>query len=63
VASGTLNTMRQTGSVIGVALFGSLVGASGLTGGLHAALAISVGLMAVCAGLATVMDRVPSRGR
>jgi len=56
VASGTLNTMRQTGSVIGVALFGSLVGASGLTGGLHGALTISVGLLAVCAALATVMD-------
>lgn len=29
VASGTLNTARQTGSVIGVALFGSLIGAAG----------------------------------
>jgi MFS transporter, DHA2 family, methylenomycin A resistance protein len=56
VASGTLNTMRQTGSVIGVALFGSLVGASGTTGGLHAALAISVALLAACAGLATALD-------
>jgi DHA2 family methylenomycin A resistance protein-like MFS transporter len=56
VASGTLNTMRQTGSVIGVALFGSLVGASGLTGGLHAALAISVGLLALCAGLGAALD-------
>jgi DHA2 family methylenomycin A resistance protein-like MFS transporter len=55
VASGTLNTMRQTGSVIGVALFGSLVGASGLTGGLHAALAVSVGLMALCGGLAAAI--------
>ncbi len=63
VASGTLNTMRQTGSVIGVALFGSLVGASGLTGGLHAALAISAGLLAVCAALATVMDGRLSGGR
>jgi DHA2 family methylenomycin A resistance protein-like MFS transporter len=55
VASGTLNTLRQTGSVIGVALFGSLVGASGLTGGLHAALGISVGLMLVCAALGAAL--------
>ena len=49
VASGTLNTMRQTGSVIGVALFGSLAG------GLHAALAISVGLLAAVGCLALAL--------
>ena len=43
VASGTLNTARQTGSVIGVALFGSL-GASGVVGGLHSSIFISVAL-------------------
>ena len=32
VASGTLNTARQTGSVIGVALFGSLIGSGGSGG-------------------------------
>jgi DHA2 family methylenomycin A resistance protein-like MFS transporter len=46
VASGTLNSARQTGSVIGVALFGSLIaGNGGLVSGLHLALAISVGLL------------------
>ncbi len=46
VASGTLNTARQTGSVIGVALFGSLIaGSRGVVGGLHLALAISVVLV------------------
>jgi DHA2 family methylenomycin A resistance protein-like MFS transporter len=49
VASGALNTARQTGSVIGVALFGSLIG-SDLVSGLHVALAISAGLT-VAAGL------------
>jgi DHA2 family methylenomycin A resistance protein-like MFS transporter len=43
VASGVLNTARQTGSVIGVALFGSL-GASGVVGGLHTSIFISVAL-------------------
>jgi DHA2 family methylenomycin A resistance protein-like MFS transporter len=46
VAAGTLNTMRQSGSAIGVALFGSLVAGSFITG-LHTALAICIGLMAV----------------
>ncbi|HEX3781347.1 MAG TPA: MFS transporter [Pseudonocardiaceae bacterium] len=46
VASGTLNTARQTGSVLGVALFGSLLAGTGsLVPGLHLALAISVGLV------------------
>ena len=39
IASGTLNTARQTGSVVGVALFGSLA-ASSLVGGLHADLTV-----------------------
>lgn len=43
VGAGTLNTLRQAGSAIGVALFGSLI-AAGFVSGLHAALAISVGL-------------------
>jgi DHA2 family methylenomycin A resistance protein-like MFS transporter len=47
-ASGTLNTMRQTGSVIGVALYGSLL-ASSVVGGLHAALGVSVAAL-VCTG-------------
>jgi DHA2 family methylenomycin A resistance protein-like MFS transporter len=56
VASGTLNTMRQAGSAIGVALFGSLIAAS-LVAGLHAALAISVGLVIAIAALTRVLDR------
>ena len=54
VASGTLNTARQTGSVIGVALFGSLIGAAGsqFSGGLHAALVISGALLLCTAALA-----------
>ena len=55
VASGTLNTMRQTGSVIGVALYGSLLGA-GVVGGLHTALAISLALLLTTAALALGMD-------
>ena len=53
VASGTLNTARQTGSVIGVALFGSLIaGRGGLVSGLHVALTISVALALIVAALA-----------
>ncbi len=51
IASGTLNTLRQTGSVVGVALFGSLI-ATGLVGGLHASLAISIALLLVTGALA-----------
>ena len=49
IASGTLNTLRQTGSVIGVALFGSFL-ATGLVGGLHALLAISIALLLATGG-------------
>ena len=46
VASGVLNSARQTGSVIGVALFGSLLGASaGLIAGAHLSLIIFAGLL------------------
>jgi hypothetical protein len=48
--------MRQAGSAIGVALFGSLIAAS-LVAGLHAALAISVGLVIAIAALTRVLDR------
>ena len=51
VASGTLNSSRQTGSVIGVALFGALVDSGGTVSGLHIALIISVGLAVVVAAL------------
>ena len=43
VAAGVLNATRQTGSVLGVALFGALVGRSGaFMAGMHASLAIAV---------------------
>jgi MFS transporter, DHA2 family, methylenomycin A resistance protein len=51
VASGTLNTARQTGSVIGVGLFGSLA-AGHLVSGLRLALIISVGLALLVVALA-----------
>jgi MFS transporter, DHA2 family, methylenomycin A resistance protein len=50
LASGTLNTMRQTGSVIGVALLGSLAG------DLTAVLAIAGALFVAPAILAAVME-------
>jgi DHA2 family methylenomycin A resistance protein-like MFS transporter len=54
IASGTLNTLRQTGSVVGVALFGSLI-ATSLVGGLHVALAISIALLLTTGALAASM--------
>jgi DHA2 family methylenomycin A resistance protein-like MFS transporter len=54
VASGTLNSLRQTGSAIGVALFGALIGGShGFFAGAHLALWIAVGLTAVVLALST----------
>lgn len=54
VAAGTLNTARQTGSMLGVALYGSLA-ATGIAAGLHLSLAVSLGLVllmvAVAAGV------------
>jgi len=54
VASGVLNAMRQTGSVIGVALYGALAGSLGLIAGLKMSLVISAGLLAVSAAAATI---------
>jgi MFS transporter, DHA2 family, methylenomycin A resistance protein len=51
IASGTLTAFRQTGSVLGVALFGSLLASRGATAGLRAASAIAVVLIAAAAGL------------
>jgi MFS transporter, DHA2 family, methylenomycin A resistance protein len=56
IASGTLNTARQTGSVIGVALFGSLAAAH-LVSGLRLALIISVGLALAVLALSAAMPR------
>jgi DHA2 family methylenomycin A resistance protein-like MFS transporter len=50
VAAGVLNATRQTGSVLGVALFGSLLGAAGaFTTGARIALIISIVLLLVAA--------------
>jgi len=60
IAAGVLNATRQTGSVIGVALFGSLVSREGaFVAGAHGALAISAILFA--GGAAMIM--VGGRGR
>ena len=62
VASGTLNTARQTGSVIGVALYGSLIASGSLAGGLHVALLISIGLGLMVIALAS-LTRDPAASR
>jgi DHA2 family methylenomycin A resistance protein-like MFS transporter len=50
IAAGVLNATRQTGSVLGVALFGSLIGqANAFMAGTHAALAISGVLLLLAA--------------
>jgi DHA2 family methylenomycin A resistance protein-like MFS transporter len=55
IASGVLNAMRQTGSAIGVALFGSLLsGAGGFIAGIRIALVIAATL-ALCAIVAAVV--------
>jgi len=64
IAAGVLNATRQTGSVLGVALFGSLLGATGgFTAGARIALAISIVLLlagAAAIGFAAVPHRRPS---
>jgi MFS transporter, DHA2 family, methylenomycin A resistance protein len=55
IASGVLNSMRQTGSVLGVALFGSLAGSAGaIVPGLRMALVISACLLACSAAAAVI---------
>jgi DHA2 family methylenomycin A resistance protein-like MFS transporter len=50
IAAGVLNSTRQTGSVLGVALFGSLIGQSNaFMSGTHAALSISAAVLLVAA--------------
>ena len=57
VASGALNSARQTGSVVGVAVYGALIAGGNLVGGLHVALVISAALalivLALSRGLAS----------
>jgi DHA2 family methylenomycin A resistance protein-like MFS transporter len=61
VASGTLNTARQTGSVVGVALYGALIAGGRFAAGLHSALLITVGLSVLVAGLAAGIGRGAGR--
>lgn len=59
IAAGTLNTTRQTGSVLGVAVFGTLVASQGsFVIGFHLALVISIVLVGV-GMLLTVPIRAP----
>jgi MFS transporter, DHA2 family, methylenomycin A resistance protein len=62
IAAGVLNATRQTGSVLGVALFGALAGQAGaFMTGLRASLAISAGVL-LAAG-AAIWFGAPSRRR
>jgi MFS transporter, DHA2 family, methylenomycin A resistance protein len=69
LAAGVLNSTRQTGSVLGVALFGSLVERSGaFVAGARVSLIISAILLAAAGalitfGVSTAGDRMPSGGR
>jgi len=58
VASGTLNTLRQAGSVIGVAVFGALI-SDDLVHGLREGLVLAVVLALGCATL----GQLSARGR
>jgi DHA2 family methylenomycin A resistance protein-like MFS transporter len=52
IAAGVLNVTRQTGSVLGVALFGSLVGeGDAFMAGAHAALIISACVLLAAGGV------------
>jgi DHA2 family methylenomycin A resistance protein-like MFS transporter len=61
IAAGVLNATRQTGSVLGVALFGSFIaGEAAFVDGLHLALVISAAVLllaAVTIGLGTRTHR------
>jgi len=68
IAAGVLNATRQTGSVLGVALFGSLVGqTAAFMAGLHASLAIAAGVLLAAAvailwGTSTRPSRIRKAG-
>ncbi len=52
IAAGVLNATRQTGSVLGVALFGSLIGRTGaFMTGMHASLMISAAVLLLAAAV------------
>lgn len=59
IAAGTLTAFRQSGSVLGVAVFGTLTGAAGPVTGLRAVAGISVALSLVILALARCARRGP----
>jgi MFS transporter, DHA2 family, methylenomycin A resistance protein len=62
VASGTLTTMRQTGSMLGVALFGTLIAAHDqFIAGLHTALIVSIGALILSAALTPLLTQRRAR--
>ncbi|MBW7974230.1 MFS transporter [Bradyrhizobium sp. BR 10289] len=62
IAAGVLNATRQTGSVLGVALFGSLVATEGaFMAGLHASLVVSATVLLLAA--AVIGFGAPVRGQ
>jgi len=61
IAAGVLNATRQTGSVLGVALFGSLIAQSGaFMPGLRSSLVISAVVMLAAAGAISLRAREPA---
>jgi len=61
LAAGVLNSTRQTGSVVGVALFGSLLGGGGdFVRGAHIALALSALLLIAACAIVWLGSRVDS---
>jgi DHA2 family methylenomycin A resistance protein-like MFS transporter len=64
IAAGVLNATRQTGSVLGVALFGSLVSRSGVfMTGLHTSLIISAGVLLAAAAAIWWGSSIDTGGR
>ncbi len=57
IAAGVLNSTRQTGSVLGVALFGSLIGGHAFLAGASTSLVISAALLVVAAAAITLGGR------
>ena len=54
VAAAVLNSMRQTGSVLGVALFGSLIASAGIIPGLRFALILAAALLTASAAASMI---------
>jgi MFS transporter, DHA2 family, methylenomycin A resistance protein len=57
LASGVLNSARQTGGVIGVALLGALLGDPATLAGAHAAEYVAAGVLCLASGLALAASK------